>query len=175
MDMTYMGKRNAYTGVSTCDAGHTLPEGCPAAICGDCARARGEYVGTYEGHEEHTMNKTTTTPTVGTGATILRYSDRNACTIIAVSKSGKTITLQRDKATLLNGPNSKEPDALHSAPGGFCAVVSGVQRWKYEADPTAPELKATLRKDGHYHLVGASIRAERVDIGERYEHYDYNF
>jgi hypothetical protein len=67
------------------------------------------------------MEATTTTenptPKVGDGATILRHSDSHACTIVAVSKSGRTITLKRDKATLLNGPKSGEADAQKVAIG----------------------------------------------------------
>ena len=111
-------------------------------------------------------------PRVGDGATILRYSDQHACTIVYVSPSGKTIGLRRDKATLLNSVRSKEPDALQFTPGGFCGHTSGVQRYTYEADRTAPEVRATLRKDGKFRLSGGKAR---VVIGKRDEHYDYNF
>lgn len=36
---------------------------------------------------------------VGDPATIVMYTDRHAATVIAVSKSGKTITIQHDLAT----------------------------------------------------------------------------
>jgi len=125
--------------------------------------------------EVTTITTENPTPKVGDGATILQYSDRHACTIVAVSKSGRTITLKRDKATLLNGPKSGEPDAMKFSVGGFFGHMSGTQRYSYEPDPTATEQKATLRKDGHYHIVGAGIRSGKVLIGVRREHYDHNF
>ena len=109
---------------------------------------------------------------VGDGATILGYSDRYAFTLVDISPSGRTITLQRDKATLLNGVSSGEPDALHFTPGGFVGHVSGRQRYLYERDPQGQVTKATLRKDGRW-------RQSRTDapviLGVRDEHYDFNF
>ncbi len=51
-------------------------------------------------------------PFIGGPATIRHYSDRDAATVIAISPSGKTITIQKDKQKLLNAPNSNEPDRL---------------------------------------------------------------
>ncbi len=108
---------------------------------------------------------------VGDGATVVLYSDRHAYTVVAVSKSGKTITLQRDKATLLNSAGSGEPDALVFEPGGFAGHTSGVQRWAYEEDEDGKTIKASLRKDGRWRV---SKSGERVKPG-RHEHYDFNF
>jgi len=111
-------------------------------------------------------------PAVGDGATIHHYSDSTPQTVIAVSANGKTITLQRDKATLLNGFNSGEPDALTFTPGGFFGHTEGVQRYSYERDLDGPTTKATLRKDGTWRV---SRSTERVTIGARHKYYDYNF
>lgn len=114
------------------------------------------------------------TPKVGDGATICFWSDRAACTITAVSASGKTITLREDKATLLNGFASGEADALEFHAGGFCGHTTGTQRYAYEADPNGLTHKATLRKDGAWRLVGHR-RGGFVRIGERDHHHDFNF
>ena len=113
---------------------------------------------------------------VGDGATVVLWSDRKAYTVVAVSKTGKTITLQQDKQHLVNGPTSGETDALTVTPGGFAAHVSGVQRWHCERDPEGPMTKATLRKNGEWVLKGTatSERGCRVFRG-RAPHYDYNF
>lgn len=120
-----------------------------------------------------------TTPTVGMGATTHGYSDSHAHTIIAVAKSGKRITLQRDRATLLNGGNSGEPDALHFEIGGFCAHVTGKQRYQIEPDPqgTTDDYSLRVYKGKSYWVrVGESAKGGmRCTIGERYEHYDFNF
>jgi hypothetical protein len=126
--------------------------------------------------------------TIGDGATVHGYSDAHAYTVVAVTRT--TITLRRDKATLLNGPDSGEPDALKVTPGGFCCHTDGRQRYAYEADPNGHLVVARLRKaprkcwepkndgSGEYHHVHrADFRTAggaRVTEG-RGEHYDFNF
>ena len=110
---------------------------------------------------------------VGMGATELCYSDSYAYTIVKVSPSGKTIIMQQDTATLLNGFDSGEPDALVMYPGGFTGHVEGQQRYDYARNLQGLRRKATLRKDGKYGMVGSS--RSNVRIGIRAEHYDYNF
>lgn len=122
---------------------------------------------------------------VGDGVTLCFYSDRDAYTVIAVT--AKTITIQRDKATLLNGFESGEPDALQFSPGGFCGHTSGQQRYSYERDEKGSILKCHMKKrpmmvwtrgeDGKYSDVPtADFRngSARIIAG-RHEHYDYNF
>lgn len=125
------------------------------------------------------MPRTTTPPPtfeVGDGATLCLYTDRYACTVVAVSPNGKTITLRRDKATLLNGFESGEPDALVFSPGGFMGHTSGVQRYSYEPNPDGQEFKASLRKNGQWVRCGHATTSpgNRVTAG-RHERYDYNF
>jgi len=113
---------------------------------------------------------------VGDGVTIHGYSDSRSHTVIAVSKGGKKITLQRDKVKLLNGANSGEPDALKVYPGGFAAHVEGVQRWDCQSDPNGTITVATLRQDGRWRQRGSSLRDRCGLVTEgRDEHYDYNF
>ena len=122
---------------------------------------------------------------VGDGVTLCGYSDRSAYTVIKVTE--KTITIQRDKATLLNGISSGEPDALQSSPGGFCGHTSGTQRYSCERDENGSILKCHMKKkpvkiwtrgeDGTYSdVLHADFRngSSRI-ISGRHEHYDYNF
>ena len=131
------------------------------------------------------MNDSYETPKVGQGATFCTYTDCKACTVIKVSRSGKQVTLQRDKATLLNGPTSGEPDALVQIPGGFAAHTSGTQRYSYEPDPDGKIIKVSKRtyKNGHgetivvWKEVGHRTNSPgcTATFNGRHEYYDYNF
>jgi len=128
---------------------------------------------------------------VGDGATLCMYSDRQAYTVIKVT--AQSVTLQRDKATLLNGHNSGEPDALTFTPGGFVGHTEGIQRYKYEADPKGEIIVARMkRKPRRVSLpCGEWVENERGLFTERLapwfkhksstvvpgrsEHYDFNF
>ena len=109
---------------------------------------------------------------VGDGATYLAYTDRRAYTIIEISKNGRRAKIQRDAVKLLNGPNSGAEDALNVQPGGFCGHTSGVQRWDIQPDPNGEILQVSLRKDGRWRV---SNNGTEIDMGRRYEYYDYNF
>ena len=104
-------------------------------------------------------------PAIGQGATICHWSDRTACTIIAVSKSGKTISLQADHGEL----DEWKPQMI---PGGFAAHCANnhEQRYRYRHKPDAPIWEARLRKSGAYRTVNG----ERVVPG-RHQFHDYNF
>lgn len=119
------------------------------------------------------------TPVVGEGANVYGYSDVMAYTVISVNKKGTVAIIQRDKAKLLNGVNSGEPDALHFSPGGFCGHTSGQQRYSYERDPNGETIRVTLRTKGRFagtwRTPGQTSGAMRVKFGERREHYDFNF
>ena len=117
-------------------------------------------------------------PKVGDAATYRVWTDHHACTVIAVSKSGVMVTLQRDKATLLNGFNSGEPDALTSTPAGFAHIVNGVQRYAYERDPEGEIIKVSYRaKFGTWKAVGhrATSPGGSATFGSRREYHDYGF
>lgn len=110
-------------------------------------------------------------PRVGEGVTHLGYTDRYAYTIIKVTP--KTITAQRDKAILLNGVNSGEPDALTFSPGGFFGHTEGTQRYRYERDPMGEVVKFSLRNDGIWRKSGSG-KYDRMVFG-RSEYRDFNF
>ena len=113
-------------------------------------------------------------PVVGMGCAEYWWSDVHAYTVVAVAKSGKRCTVQRDKARLLNGPISGEPDALQFEVGGFFGHTSGRQRWEIERDPEGQTIEISLRKDGRWREVGMSSGNTFV-LGKRVEHYDFNF
>ena len=101
---------------------------------------------------------------VGDGVTLCLYSDAHAYTVIA--KTAKTITIQRDKATL--SPDFK-PEFI---PGGFAAHCTNQdeQKWSYERDPNGDVLKCRWsEKRGMFVYKGCQIR------NGRHEYYDYNF
>lgn len=112
---------------------------------------------------------------VGEGATINHWTDRSACTVIEVSKSGKRIKIQRDKATLLNGMNSDAEDKLTCEVGGFAGHVSGRQRYDYERDENGSISEVSLRKNGKWILKGSNAKTGTSISEGRREHYDYNF
>jgi hypothetical protein len=100
----------------------------------------------------------------GDGASVRLWTDAHAYTVIRVSPSGKTITLQRAKATL--DPEWKPEMIL----GGFAAHTANnhEQRWTYEPDPDGAVITARFTRRGWMR------QGQRVSHGYR-EHYDYNF
>lgn len=117
-------------------------------------------------HKGDTMNNQDFS--IEAGATICRYTDCHAYTVIKRTKT--TITLQRDKATLLNNPTSGEEDALKVSPGGFMAHVEGTQRYEYQRDEDGETVIARWNAKRNRYMVGSySV------IAGRSEHYDYNF
>jgi hypothetical protein len=75
---------------------------------------------------------------VGDGATTCGWSDRHAGTVIA--RTAKTMKIQYDKATLLNGPDSGEKDALKFSPGGFVGHTEWTPALLVRARPRRPDL-----------------------------------
>ncbi len=103
-------------------------------------------------------------PEVGMGATITMYTDRHACTIVAVNEDKTEIQTTEDKAirTDLN------PDG--SAPMTDC------QSYRYESRPDGARDTWTLRKDGGWVKKGEPLRnGQRICLGFRDHHHDYSF
>lgn len=118
------------------------------------------------------------TAKVGDGATFTLYTDSNAATIIA--RTATTITLQFDKAELLNGFDSGEEDALQFAPGGFVGHTSGRQRWAHERDPEGRIVKVSRRvlRNGavRWVQVGHGTRSPGCSAtAGRHHFHDFNF
>ena len=98
-------------------------------------------------------------PEVGMGATILMWSDREAATIVSVSKSGKRIEVQRDhaKRTDNNG-------------------LSESQTYEFTPNPEGPRIAYTLRKNGQWVREGESMKGgQRLRVGSRDHYYDFSF
>lgn len=112
------------------------------------------------------------TAEIGDGATENRWTDRKAATIIA--RTAKSITVQLDKQTLLNGATSGAEDALEFAPGGFCGHTSGAQRYAYERDEDGATATYTLRKNGRWVKAGQAQDGQSLSAG-RNGFYDFNF
>lgn len=93
-------------------------------------------------------------PEVGMGATELRWTDRRAGTIIKVSPSGKTVTLQYDI--------SRRDDTNG---------MSESQRYTYTPDPEGCTEVFRLNKAGSFRNKSGN----GLMIGKREEYYDYSF
>lgn len=91
-------------------------------------------------------------PRVGDGATHVMWTDRHAYTVIEVSASGKTVKVQRDKATRTDGRG-----------------MTDAQSYKYEPDPQGAVRTVRLTKRGW------RSNGEAVLMGVRDEYYDYSF
>jgi hypothetical protein len=91
-------------------------------------------------------------PVVGMGATHLMYTDREACTVIAVSPSGKTIKVQTDHAKRTDGNGMSE-----------------CQKYEHTPNPNGVIYTVRLTKKG-WRSKGA-----RFALGYRSTYHDYSF
>lgn len=98
------------------------------------------------------MNTPQVKPVVGQGATRLMYSDRHACTVIDISESGKTVTVQDDTATRIDSNGQ-----------------SDAQEYSYTQNPQGEITKFRFTKKG-WTACGQSLL-----LGERDEYYDFSF
>ncbi len=108
--------------------------------------------------ERNTMN--TITPEVGMGATVCYWTDRKAATVIAISESGRKVTVQFDRATRIDSNG-----------------MSDAQSYEYETNTEAPTREFSLRKNGRWIPVGDSMASygNTLSLGRRSEYYDYSF
>lgn len=99
------------------------------------------------------------TPTVGMGATICGWTDRHAATVFAVSKSGKKVMVQEDKATRTDSNG-----------------MSDCQSYDYEPNPKAQVQTFTLRKNGRWVSEGSGMHSGTVlSLGHRHSYHDFSF
>ena len=94
-------------------------------------------------------------PTVGDGATIAYWSDRQAATIVEVSASGRKVTVRNDKATRVDSNG-----------------MSDAQRYEYETDPEGAVSVFSRRKDGQFREVNGTAK---LLIGVRNHYHDFSF
>lgn len=95
------------------------------------------------------------TPELGMGATLVRWTDRHAGTVVYVSPSGHKISVQRDKATRTDTNG-----------------MSDAQTYEFEADPNGAVETYTRRKDGTYRQAGGTSRCL---LGSRSHYHDFSF
>lgn len=105
-------------------------------------------------------------PQVGMGATVRGYSDRHPYEVVAVSPSGKQVTLRAMKA---ERDPTWQPEWVAGGFAGHCTNQHD-QRWVLSSDPNGEIVKAHLRKDGQFYEG-----CNPVTIGHAYRFYDYNF
>lgn len=103
---------------------------------------------------------------VGDGITLRGYTECYAYTVIR--RTAKTITLQRDIATLING------DELEFIPGGFAAHCTNQRIQKYEYTPNPDGGVVTIRRNKKGNWVRPGETGKGAFMGRR-EFYDYNF
>jgi hypothetical protein len=106
---------------------------------------------------------------VGDKVTVCYYSDRHASYVTRVE--GKTVTVQRASATLLNDPGSGEEDALTVTNGR----TEGEQRYDVRPDPEGEESRFSLRSDGKWVMVGELTRCGTQLLPGHSEYFDYDF
>lgn len=104
---------------------------------------------------------------VGDGVTMCLWSDRHACTVIA--RTAKTLTIQRDKATL--SPDFKPEWIL----GGFAAHCANQseQKYTYERNPKGEIIRCRWSEKRGRWQSGSD--GSIAIIRGRHEFYDYNF
>ena len=113
---------------------------------------------------------------LGGGASHKLYTDIEPCTVIEISNGGREVTVQYDKATLLNGADSGESDAITCTPGGFSGHMSGDQRWEIEPDKKGFISLFRLRKNGRWLNKGQDMNSPGGDLRPgRHKFYDFNF
>lgn len=94
---------------------------------------------------------------VGDGMTKVMWTDRKPYTIIAISKSGKTMVVQEDKAI--------RTDDLG---------MSDAQQYEFERDPEGPTLQIRKAKDGQWYTSGGMKSGTKFAAGRSCYH-DYSF
>ncbi len=104
---------------------------------------------------------------IGDGVTLRLYSDCEAYTVIG--KTAKTITIQRDKATL--DPNFK-PEWIAGGFAGHC-TNQNEQTYTYERNPEGSKVKCYWSERLGCYTTGGD-QSIRISRG-RHEFYDYNF
>lgn len=83
------------------------------------------------------MESNSNSPVLNSPATVTIWTDSYPVTVIAISKSGSKITLQRDRAVVISG-----------------SVMDGSAKYEIVRDTTGTTEVATRRGNGRYRLQG---------------------
>lgn len=109
--------------------------------------------------QERTCGDPVLRPQVGDAATMYIGSDRYAGTIVAVSKSGKTVSFRDDSSRPAEGHDHY-----------------GTQKYTYHAAPEAMTRELSLRKSGSWRPVGSCDRGGYgLIMGKRQTYSDPHF
>ncbi len=102
-------------------------------------------------------NAASVRPTVGMPATIILWTDREPATVVAVSPSGKTLTVREciARRTDRNG-------------------MSEAQEYEYSESPAAPVREFRLCKAG-WREVGSGGKGAALRLGTREKYHDFSF
>jgi len=115
-----------------------------------------------------TIHKTTksVTPTVGTPATFLSFSDRDPGVVVKIN-SPKSIDIAYVEAVAKPNPNSKD---------GSYQYGDHIE-YEYKVDLTRPGSTYTLRKDGGWRRKGVALNSGcgKVVLGYMEKYYDPSF
>ena len=115
---------------------------------------------------------------IGDGVTVSVWTDCEAYTVI--KRTATTMTLREDKAT--RSPDFK-PEFIVGGFAGHC-VNQNEQTYTYEADPTGPTIKVSLRRwadeDGNERRKWKRVRTGTFEQGGnayagRRKFHDFNF
>jgi hypothetical protein len=134
--------------------------GLPPARCRDQSESTmrlGTDTGSLANHVIST-DRNRAAPVIGMGATILLWTDRHACTIVAVDPMRRWVDIQRDHAKRVDSNG-----------------MSDSQKYTYERNPNATIERFTLRNDGRYVRKGDAKSGTGLSIGNRQEFYDHSF
>jgi hypothetical protein len=103
---------------------------------------------------------TSATPEVGTGCTVLLWTDRKAATVVAsfVERKRTYVTVQYDTATRTDDNGMSES-----------------QDYAYEPNPNGIKRDFELRPDGRWSERGSRGKGNGLLIGVRQAYHDYSF
>ena len=100
-----------------------------------------------------------TAPKVGEGATVVAWTDRHAATVVAVSKSGKAVTVQYDTQKRIDSNGMSE-----------------CRQYECSPNPNGRKETFTVRSNGRWVEKGQPMRGgSRLSIGHRDPYYDFSF
>lgn len=88
------------------------------------------------------------TPKIGEGATLRIWTDCHACTVVKISKSGKVVWIQEDRATVVKG-----------------TTYDGSAEYTYERNPQGRIWRVSLRKNGAWKVSGTRSRENGMTVG----------
>lgn len=119
----------------------------------------------------HLMARESLKPTVGDGATILQWTDRDAATVIAVEevKGGWIVTVQEDNAkrTDTNGMSESQTYEYTPNPEG--------SKYSFRSVDSSQWRQVRKNEKGRWVYVGPKGEGYGLTIGTRKKYHDFSF